>query len=119
MGTQPSPEHDLDLIVSKCMAALGGAGHHVVAKVWEEDRAFDLALVSRAGRKAVIRCVSEPRPSDGLALATMLAEGDFTFAALVYSVDDDVDDDAPTFDTIRACHVSRVGELAALLDGET
>lgn len=115
MGTQPSPERDLDLIVSKCMAALGGAGHQVVAKVWEEDRAFDLALVSRAGRKAVIRCVSEPQPSDSLALATMLAEGDFTFAALVYSVDDD----APTFDTIRACHVSRVDELAALVDGET
>lgn len=115
MGTQPSPERDLDLVVSKCMAALGVAGHHVVAKVWEEDRAFDLALVSRAGRKAVIRCVSEPRPSDSLALATMLAEGDLTFAALVYSVGDN----GTTFDTIRACHVSRVDELAALLDGET
>jgi hypothetical protein len=45
----------------------------------------------------------------------MLAEGDFTFAALVYSVDDD----ATTFDAIRAFHVSRVDELAALLDGKT
>ena len=33
--------------------------------------------------------------------------------ALVYSVDDD----GTTFDTIRACHVSRVDELAALVDG--
>jgi hypothetical protein len=85
-----------------------------LGKVQASDRAIDLALVSDGGRNTVVRCVNDPRTSDRAALKTMLAQGDFTRAALVYTAEDQ----PHLSDEIETYPLSRIDELAASLAKE-
>lgn len=94
---------------------LKATGVAVLGRVWESSRAYDLALRNRNGRTAIVRCVSEPRESDHIALATMLAEGDFTRAFIVYTAKDQ----PHLSGEIESYPLSRIDELAALLAKES
>lgn len=60
------------------------AGLPLIARVHVSPRATDLAIALPSGLFIVIRCVSELTRQDYADLATMLAEGDFVEAHLVY-----------------------------------
>lgn len=94
---------------------LSAAGLAVIGRVWESKGSFDLALLNRNGRTAVVRCVSEPHAADCTALKTMLAQGDFTRAALVYSSEGQ----PHLSDEIETYPLSRIDELAASLAKES
>jgi hypothetical protein len=66
------------------LAMLAAASIHRVARVIDCDRAADVAVGLAPNRLAVIRCVEHAAPEDHTALATMLTEGDFVWAGLVY-----------------------------------
>ncbi|MFT3727868.1 MAG: hypothetical protein QM759_08610 [Terricaulis sp.] len=55
-----------------------------MASVRESARAFDLAFQNDHGVLIVVRCVDRAEPTDYVALETMIGEGDFDRAALVY-----------------------------------
>lgn len=63
---------------------IAAAAFDCVAQVQESDRAVDLAMSLAPGRLTVIRCVDHAISEDHTALATMLTEGDFVWAGLVY-----------------------------------
>lgn len=74
---------DFHAAVAVCADKLRAAGLPITAQVRESVRVFDFAL-SAAGTLIVLRCVPVAQSSDYRALATMLADGDFDRAALVY-----------------------------------
>jgi hypothetical protein len=109
------PARDLLLTVSACETTLISAGHRVFGKVHDDGGVIDVALQNSSGRNAVIRFVKEPRDSDRVALKTMLAEGDFTRAAIVYT-----SEDQPHLSgEIETYPLSRLDELAASLARES
>ena len=108
------PARDLLLTVSECETTLTNAGQRLLGKVHDNGGVIDLALVNGNGRNAVVRFVDEPRDSDRIALKTMLAEGDFTRAALVYTAEDQ----PHLSDEIETYPLSRIDELAASLAKE-
>ncbi|WP_135211257.1 hypothetical protein [Vitreimonas flagellata] len=57
----------------------------IIARVLVGDRAHDLVIALSPTRLAVVRCAEEDHPDDYAALATMVAEGDFVWAGLLYS----------------------------------
>lgn len=83
----------------------------MVARVLEHDTATDLAVALSCADLGVVRCVHEATPADHTALATMLAEGDFVWAGLVYSVRDGSGPPGP----IETFHVSELDRLVARL----
>lgn len=99
-------------LIERQLAATGVA---VIGRVWESQDAFDLALLHSNGRTAVVRCVSEPQETDCIALQTMLAQGDFTRAAIVYTAEDQ----PHLTGEIEVYPLSRIDELAALLAEES
>ncbi len=66
------------------LAVLAATPVGPVARVIDRDRVVDLALSLSSNRLAVVRCVDHTAPDDHSALATMLTEGDFVWAGLVY-----------------------------------
>lgn len=94
---------------------LKATGVAVIGRVWESEGAYDLALLSGNGRPAVVRCVNEPHLKDCVALQTMLAQGDFTRAAIVYTAEDQ----PHLTGEIEAYPISRIDELAASLARES
>jgi len=87
-------------------------GLNIFARVRESDRAMDLALSSTAGDVlTVVRCVVRIEPADYRALRTMLIQGDFNGAALVYTAEDQ----PHLADEISSYSLGRVDELAAFL----
>lgn len=94
---------------------LKAAGVAVIGRVWESKGAYDLALRNGNGRTFVVRCVAEPHATDHVALATMIAEGDFTRAFIVYTAE------VQPYLTgeIEAYPLSCIDELAALLSKES
>jgi hypothetical protein len=84
---------------------------NILARVRESDRAFDFALGAAAGLPNVVRCVLRIEPSDYRDLQTMLLQGDFNRAFLVYTADDQ----AHLSDEIQSYPLTRVDELAASL----
>ncbi len=103
---------DLDAAVAICIAKLAAVGLKPAARVWESSRAFDLA-VSVGPKLAVIRCVAQAAPTDYQALATMLADGDFDRAALVYC-----DTEQPSLsEKIDSWSIADVDNLASSLAG--
>lgn len=108
------PARDLLLTVSACETTLTSAGQRLLGKVHDNGGVIDLALVNGSGRNAVVRFVSEPRESDRIALETMLAQGDFTRAAIVYTAEDQ----PHLTGEIEAYPLSRIDELAASLAKE-
>lgn len=94
---------------------LKATGVAVIGRVWESKGAFDLALLNGNGRTAVIRCVNEPHAADCTALATMIAQGDFARAAIVYTAEDH----PHLTGEIEVYPISRINELAASLARES
>ena len=87
-------------------------GINIIARVRESDRAMDLALSSTAGGVlTVVRCVVRIEPADYRALRTMLIQGDFNGAALVYTAEDQ----PHLANEISSYPLGRVDELAAFL----
>lgn len=91
-------------------------GLNIFARVRESDRAMDLALSSTAGGVlTVVRCVVRIEPADYRALWTMLIQGDFNGAALVYTAEDQ----PHLSNEISSYPLGRVDELAAFLSGDS
>jgi len=91
-------------------------GLNILARVRESDRAMDLALSSTAGDAlTVVRCVVRTEALDYRALRTMLIQGDFGGAALVYTAEDQphLSSEIPSYS------LTRVDELAAFLSRDS
>ncbi len=77
---------------------------------------MDLALSSTARDDlTVVRCVVRIEPLDYRALRTMLIQGDFNRAALVYTAEDQ----PHLASEISSYSLARVDELAAFLSGDS
>lgn len=93
---------------------LAARGLKVIASVRESPSATDLA-VTNGNAQVVVRCVELPSKPDHSALKTMIAEGDFTRAFIVYTAEDQ-----PHLPgEIESYPLSRIDELAALLAKES
>ena len=93
---------------------LAARGLKVIANVRESPSATDLAITN-GGAQVVVRCVERPSESDRHALKTMLAQGDFTRAFIVYTAEDH----PHLTGEIESYPLSRIDELAALLAKES
>jgi hypothetical protein len=90
-------------------------GLKVLGAVWASRRAIDFALRGPTSENSVVRCTNSPQQGDILELTTMLAEGDFTRAFIVYTAEDQ-----PHLPgEIESYALSRIDELAALLAKES
>jgi hypothetical protein len=89
-------------------AMLSAANLRPVAEVRDTRGITDLATLISPSRLAVIRCVEVPTADDHLALATMVAEGDFVWAALVCG-------DNPELGRLGGAEVFHVSELPRLV----
>jgi hypothetical protein len=115
MGVKQSGSDTLEDLARICERRLTGHGLGVLARVRESERAFDLALASASGLQHVVRCVAAVELSDHRALKTMLTEGDFTRAFIIYT-----SEDQPHLSgEIETYPLSRIDELAALLAKES
>ena len=103
-----------DSLPAKVTNALNEGGLSVLARVPDES-CVDLAIVLSSKRLAVIRCTERVSEADHRALATMLAQGDFTRAFIVYTAEDQprLSGDIETYP------LSRIDELAASLARES
>jgi hypothetical protein len=101
-------------LVTKCVTSLSEHGISVLARVPDDGR-VDLATILSCKRMAVVRCVERVNPADHHALATMLAQGDFTRAAIVYTAEDQ----PHLSGEIETYPLSRIDELAASLARES
>lgn len=108
------PAQDVALTASRCEVTLKRAGLRLLGKVRDSADVIDCALVDGAGRSIIVRCTSEPRESDRVALATMIAEGDFTRAFLVHT-----GDETDLTSEVQTWPLFRIDELAALLAKES
>lgn len=94
--------------------AITRSGCKCTAIVAERAGVFDFA-VDAAGNEIVVRLISHAAASDHSALATMIAEGDFTRAFIVYTAEDQ----PHLSGEIESYPLSRIDELAALLAKES
>ena len=93
------------------MPALRAVGLNCIARIQESEGVTDLALQSENSHMIVVRCVSRVLPRDYSALKSMVADGDFGRAALIYT-------DAPACvhsGDIESWPLDQVEELAASL----
>lgn len=95
--------------------AITNAGCQCTAVVAERAGVWDFAVNATAHAPAVVRCVEKVRTEDYFQLATMLAEGDFTRAFIVYTAEDQ----PHLSGEIQTYPLSRIDELAALLAKES
>lgn len=94
--------------------ALTARGLDVIASVRESSSVIDLAVTG--GRaQFVVRCVERASEPDHHALKTMVAQGDFTRAAIVYTAEDQ----PHLSGEIESYPISRIHELAASLAKES
>ncbi len=94
--------------------AIARSGCKCTAIVAERPGVFDFA-VSSAGNEIVVRLVGNAATFDHSQLETMLAEGDFTRAFIVYTAEDH----PHLTGEIESYPLSRIDELAALLAKES
>lgn len=94
----------------KVEAGLDAAGLSTVVRI-AEQRATDLAIAVSAKRLAVIRCVDYAHPDDHTALATMICEGDFVWAGLVYGEREG----SEAVGLVETFHVSELDQLVSRL----
>lgn len=87
----------------------------MLGAVWASSRAIDFALRGPRNEDSVVRCTNSPRQGDLIELATMIAQGDFTRAFIVYTAEDQ----PHLSGEIEAYPLSRIDELAALLAKES
>lgn len=114
--SRPTGSEALADAASFCEGRFRAYGVNVLARVWESDRAFDLALGATVGNvRSVVRCVLRVEPKDYRDLQTMLVEGDFDRAFLVCTAEDQ----ARLSDEIPSYPLSRIDELAASISGES
>lgn|GEM_PF-2305743 len=97
--------------VESTRGAMAAACLDCVAQVVDSDRATDLAVALSPARLAVVRCVDQATPEDHTALATMLTEGDFVWAGLVYGEREG----SETVGFVETFHVSELDRLLARL----
>lgn len=90
------------------------SGLKVLGAVWASPRTIDLALRGSSNEHSVVRCTNSPLSTDFVELATMLSEGDFTRAFIVYTAEDQ----PQLSGEIQSYPLSRIDELAALLAKE-
>lgn len=109
------PAQDVALTSSQCEMTLKRAGLRLLGKVRDRAGVIDLALVDSAGRSILVRCICEPRESDHVVLKTMLTDGDFTRAFIVYTAEDQ----PHLSGEMESYPLSRIDELAALLAKES
>jgi hypothetical protein len=83
-----TPHGPAELVQFRVIHAGGLA---IIARVFVTDHAVDLAIALSPTRLAVVRCTEEARLEDYAALATMVREGDFAWAAIVSDVHPDLD----------------------------
>jgi hypothetical protein len=76
-----------------------------------QGAAHDLAIALSSTAFAVVRCARCPTANDHTALATMMTEGDFVWAGLVYSEREG----SETIGLIETFHVSELGQLVSRL----
>ncbi|MFZ2028840.1 MAG: hypothetical protein WAU68_00910 [Vitreimonas sp.] len=98
-------------VASTTEAGLARTGARVLARIADSNGIIDLALAVNATHLAVVRCVERIRNSDHAALETMVADGDFAWAGLVYS--EQLGQDWPGH--IEAFHVSELPRLIGRL----
>jgi hypothetical protein len=91
------------------------SGLKVLGAVWASPRAIDFALCGPGNENSVVRCTNSPLQVDLLELKTMLDQGDFTRAAIVYTAEDQ----PHLTGEIEAYPLSRIDELAASLARES
>lgn len=91
------------------------SGLKVLGRVWASRRAIDFALRGPSSENSVVRCTNLPVEADFIDLATMLAQGDFTRAAIVYTAEDQ----PHLTSEIETYPLSRIDELAASLARES
>jgi len=91
------------------------SGLKVIGKIWASPHAIDFALIGPKNQHSVVRCTEVSRSDDHIELATMLAQGDFTRAAIVYTAEDQ----PHLTGEIEAYPISRIDELAASLARES
>lgn len=85
----------------------------LAADVRETNGTCDLAVILGPDRLAVVRCADQVNRDDHIALATMIADGDFAWAALIHSRGDTAPSDA----RIQSFHISELDGLVAVLRG--
>lgn len=90
-------------------------GLKVLGAVWASPQTIDFALRGPRNESSVVRCTTSPAPIDLLELATMLAQGDFTSAFIVYTAEEQ----PHLTGEIQTWPLSRIDELAALLAKES
>lgn len=95
----------------ECSERLSLSGLRPIAEVLEGERRLDQAVALPGGRIAVIRYVESSTTDDHTALATMIIDGDFVWAGLVY-VERDGSESAGLIETF---HVSELDRLVARL----
>lgn len=95
--------------------AFTGSGLKVLGAVWASPRAIDIALRGPTNESSVVRCTNTPLQGDLLELQTMLAEGDFDHAFIVYTAEDQ----PHLSGKIETYPLSRIDELVALLAKES
>lgn len=112
MNDSAQSETDVVADVARfCERRFTAHGLQVLARVRESERAFDLALGVGGRVTSIVRCVTQPDPNDHHSLKTMLAEGDFHRAAVVYTAEAQ-----PHLSVeIESYPLSHIDELAASL----
>ena len=95
--------------------AIINAGCQCTAVVAERVGVWDFAVNTPARAAAVVRHVEKVRTEDYFQLKTMLAEGDFTRAFIVYTAEDQ----PHLSGEIETYPLSRIDELADLLAKES
>ena len=94
--------------------AIARSGCKCAAVVAERPGVFDFA-VSAAGNEMIVRLVGNAATFDYSQLETMLADGDFSRAFIVYTAEDQ----PHLSGEIESYPLSRIDELAALLARES
>ncbi len=100
--------------MAQLQSVFANSGLKVIGKVWASPRAIDFALIGPKNQHSVVRCTEFARSDDNVELKTMLAQGDFTRATIVYTAEDQ----PHLSDEIESYPLSRIDELAASLAKE-
>jgi len=95
--------------------AITRAGCQCTAVIAERNDVWDFAVNALGRRASVVRFTNSARAEDYLELATMLAQGDFARAAIVYTAEDQ----PHLSGEIETYPLSRIDELAASLARES
>ncbi len=97
-----------------CFDSLKNTGLGTLARVHVRRGAVDAIVRTGDQKLGIVRCADLARPDDCRALETMLVEGPFSFAALVY----ERAEKSVFYTEIETYHVSEVSTLMAKFAAE-